>query len=151
MRQSVKTLTESKLVSGQSARLVCGYVYSSAGGGESTQDIVFSAHNLICENGTVLAEAHKFADESVYADIDVQRICSERRRMSTYAVVENSSYTEVKAQELIDKDLELIRYFDKAPFVPSDKKGEIQDVRRFLIYSLTDLRRDLNIPIVKMR
>ncbi len=111
-----------QLVSGQSARLVCGYVYSSAGGGESTQDIVFSAHNLICENGTVLAEAHKFADESVYADIDVERICSERRRMSTYAVVENSSYTEVKAQKLIDKDLELIRYFDKAPFVPSDKK-----------------------------
>ena len=76
-----------QLVSGQSARLVCGYVYPSAGGGESTQDIVFSAHNLICENGTVLAEAHKFADESVYADIDVERICSERRRMSTYAVM----------------------------------------------------------------
>ena len=111
-----------QLVSGQSARLVCGYVYSSAGGGESTQDIVFSAHNLICENGAVLAEAHKFADESVYADIDVQRICSERRRMSTYAVDENSTYTEVQAQNLINKELELIRYFDKAPFVPSDKK-----------------------------
>ena len=111
-----------QLVFGQSARLVCGYVYSSAGGGESTQDIVFSAHNLICENGTVLAEAHKFADESVYADIDVQRICSERRRMSTYAIDENSTYTEVQAQNLINKELELIRYFDKAPFVPSDKK-----------------------------
>ena len=111
-----------QLVSGQSARLVCGYVYSSAGGGESTQDIVFSAHNLICENGSTLAEAHKFADESVYADIDVERICSERRRMSTYAVDENSTYTEVQAQNLINKELELIRYFDKAPFVPSDKK-----------------------------
>ena len=111
-----------QLVSGQSARLVCGYVYSSAGGGESTQDIVFSAHNLICENGSTLAEAHKFADESVYADIDVERICSERRRMSTYAVDENSTYTEVQAQNFINKELELIRYFDKAPFVPSDKK-----------------------------
>jgi NAD+ synthase (glutamine-hydrolysing) len=69
---------------------------------------VFSAHNLICENGSTLAEAHKFADESVYADIDVERICSERRRMSTYAVVKNSAYTEVKAHGLIDKDLELI-------------------------------------------
>ena len=88
-----------------------------AGGGESTQDIVFSAHNLICENGTVLTEAHKFADESVYADIDVQRICSERRRMTTYAVDENSAYTEVQAHGLINKELGLIRYFDKAPFV----------------------------------
>lgn len=110
-----------QLVSGQSARLVCGYVYASAGGGESTQDIVFSGHNLICENGTVLAEAHKFLDESVYADIDLDRIYSERRRMSTYDVKENSPYTVVRAEGLIDKELELIRYFDKAPFVPSDK------------------------------
>ena len=110
-----------QLVSGQSARLVCGYVYASAGGGESTQDIVFSGHNLICENGTVLAEAHKFLDESVYADIDLDRIYSERRRMSTYDVKENSQYTIVRAEGLIDKELELIRYFDKAPFVPSDK------------------------------
>lgn len=110
-----------QLVSGQSARLVCGYVYASAGGGESTQDIVFSGHNLICENGTVLAEAHKFLDESVYADIDLDRIDSERRRMSTYDVKENSPYTVVRAEGLIDKKLELIRYFDKAPFVPSDK------------------------------
>ena len=42
--------------------------------------------------------------------------------MSTYAVDENSTYTEVQAQNLINKELELIRYFDKAPFVPSDKK-----------------------------
>lgn len=110
-----------QLVSGQSARLVCGYVYASAGGGESTQDIVFSGHNLICENGTVLSESHKFLDESVYADIDLDRIYSERRRMSTYDVKENSQYTIVRAEGLIDKELELIRYFDKAPFVPSDK------------------------------
>ena len=110
-----------QLVSGQSARLVCGYVYASAGGGESTQDIVFSGHNLICENGTVLSESHKFLDESVYADIDLDRIYSERRRMSTYDVKENSPYTVVRAEGLIDKELELIRYFDKAPFVPSDK------------------------------
>ena len=108
---------------------------------------MFSAHNLICENGTVLAEAHKFADESVYADIDVERICSERRRMSTYAVDENSTYTEVQAQNLINKELELIRYFDKAPFVPLIRRKEIQDVRKFLISSHMDSRRDLNIEL----
>ena len=78
-----KSAYRRELVKGQSARLVCGYIYSTAGDGESTQDIVFGAHNLICENGTVLAEAKKFTNESVYADIDVDRICSERRRMST--------------------------------------------------------------------
>ena len=50
------------------------YIYSSAGEGESTQDIVFSGHNLIAENGTLLSEAEKFANQNVYADIDLERI-----------------------------------------------------------------------------
>jgi NAD+ synthase (glutamine-hydrolysing) len=62
------------LVKGESARLVSAYVYSSAGEGESTQDIVFSGHNLIAENGTLLSEAEKFANQNVYADIDLERI-----------------------------------------------------------------------------
>ncbi|MCD8119404.1 MAG: NAD(+) synthase [Lachnospiraceae bacterium] len=49
------------LVAGQSARLVCGYIYASAGDGESTQDVVYSGHNLIAENGQVLAEAEPFS------------------------------------------------------------------------------------------
>ena len=64
-----KSAYRRELVKGQSARLVCGYIYSTAGDGESTQDIVFGAHNLICENGTVLAEAKKFTNEAVYADM----------------------------------------------------------------------------------
>jgi len=110
-----------ELVKGQSARLVCAYVYASAGGGESTQDIVFSGHNLICENGTVLAEAKKFADESIYADIDVDKVWAERRRMSTYEVDDLNDYTQVVVSGLREENLELIRFFDKAPFVPADK------------------------------
>ncbi len=114
-----------ELVKGQSARLVCGYVYASSGDGESTQDIVFGAHNIISENGSVLAEARKFANESIYADIDMDRICSERRRMSTFVVDEDANakegYTYVRCPELMTRELKLRRFFDKAPFVPDDK------------------------------
>ena len=109
-----------ELVKGESARLVSAYVYSSAGEGESTQDIVFSGHNLIAENGTLLSEAEKFANQNVYADIDLERIAFERRRMSTFTVDTNCSGYTVTEFETIMEDLDLIRYFDKAPFVPSD-------------------------------
>ena len=55
------------LIGGQSARLICGYVYANAGEGESTQDLVFGGHNLIGENGTLLAESRRFAPEVIYA------------------------------------------------------------------------------------
>lgn len=120
-----KAAYRKQLVIGQSARLVCGYVYSSSGEGESTQDIVFGAHNMISENGSLLAEAEKFANESVYADIDIDRICSERRRMSTFVVDEDKAaaegYTCVRCPQLISRELKLDRFFDKAPFVPYDK------------------------------
>lgn len=136
-----KSAYRRELVKGQSARLVCGYIYSTAGDGESTQDIVFGAHNLICENGTVLAEAKKFTNEAVYADIDVDRICSERRRMSTFDVNVDEdmkeAYKYVTCPELKKRTLELKRYFDKAPFVPDDKKErdarceEILDIQTY--------------------
>ncbi|MDO5382996.1 MAG: NAD(+) synthase [Eubacteriales bacterium] len=129
------------LVNGQSARLVCAYAYSSAGEGESTQDIVFGGHNLICENGTVLAEAKRFANETVYADIDVERIWSERRRMSTFNVNVDDNvydgYKEIECPDLREEELELVRYFDKAPFVPDDKSErdrrceEILDIQTY--------------------
>ena len=72
------------LVSNQSARLVSAYVYANAGDGESTQDVVYSGHNLICENGSILAESKRFCNETIYAQIDLQRLSSERRRMTTF-------------------------------------------------------------------
>ena len=136
-----KAAYRKQLVIGQSARLVCGYVYSSSGEGESTQDIVFGAHNMISENGSLLAEAEKFANESVYADIDIDRICSERRRMSTFVVDEDKAaaegYTCVRCPQLISRELKLDRFFDKAPFVPYDKNErearceEILDIQTY--------------------
>ena len=73
------------LVSATSARLACGYVYCSASPTESTQDMVFSRHHLIAENGTILAENEPFADASLtVSEIDVQRLMHERHRTTSY-------------------------------------------------------------------
>lgn len=108
-----------QLVKGQSARLVSGYVYASAGEGESTQDIVFGGHNMICENGSILSEVPLFCSKEAIADIDMARISAERRRMDTFVTERSEDYTVVDF-ELAMEDLKLIRTFDKAPFVPDD-------------------------------
>jgi len=107
------------LVSMTSARLVCAYIYSSAAEGESTQDIVFSGHNIIAENGSILKESKRFIGEDIYSEIDVNRIAMERRRMSTYENADDSDYTYVKCSLDIE-DTEITRYFAATPFVPSD-------------------------------
>ncbi|HIV16498.1 MAG TPA: NAD(+) synthase [Candidatus Alectryocaccobium stercorigallinarum] len=110
----------SALVNNQSARLICGYIYASAGDGESTTDLVFSGHNLICENGITLKESKRFENEMIYTEIDVDRLVSERRRMSTFPVQSPDWYT-VVSFDLNVEDTELTRNFDPQPFVPSDK------------------------------
>ena len=72
------------LIKGQSARLLCGYVYATAGNGESTQDLVFGGQNLICEDGSVLAEAEMFQNQTIYGTFDIQKLCGERQRISTW-------------------------------------------------------------------
>lgn len=107
------------LVAGQSARLVCAYLYATAGEGESTTDLVFGGQNLIAENGTVLAESATFENEINVATIDVQRLASERRRMSTFPAAESKEYREISFA-LVEEEMKLARFFDADPFVPSN-------------------------------
>lgn len=107
------------LVKMQSARLISAYVYSDCGFGESTTDLVFSSHNIIAENGTVLAESPRFCENITYADIDVYKLDSERRRMTTYPSADNADAEEVYF-DLDISDTKLERKFDKNPFVPSN-------------------------------
>ena len=107
------------LVAGQSARLVCAYLYATAGEGESTTDLVFGGQNLIAENGTVLAESTTFENEINVATIDVQRLASERRRMSTFPAAESKEYREISFA-LVEEETKLARFFDADPFVPSN-------------------------------
>lgn len=110
------------LVSSTSARLVCGYIYSSCGEGESTQDVVFSGHNMIAENGAMLAEAKPFSDETVmiFSNIDVQKLTNERKRANTFDVnTEESDYLTVMVDTAIES-VDLIRKYEPHPFVPDD-------------------------------
>lgn len=114
-----KDIYRRDLVKGQSARLLCGYVYCSAGEGESTQDIVFSGHNVIAENGTLLAQAKRFANEITCAEIDVARMNAERRRMTTFESRGQMEYSYV-GFSLEIKETQLTRHVDPTPFVPGD-------------------------------
>lgn len=109
------------LVSATSARLVAGYIYCSAGEGESTQDLVFGGHNIIAENGSILAQAKRFTNETIYADIDVAKIRMERRRMTTFHMEKAPEYMIVPVA-IIRQETLLDRVFSKTPFVPDGKK-----------------------------
>lgn len=109
------------LVKSASARLLCGYIYTSAGEGESTQDLVFGGHNLIAENGIILSESKHFQGETVYGDVDVQKILAERCRMGTFGKEPQLSYVVVPFTLQIS-ETKLDRTFGNMPFVPSDEE-----------------------------
>ncbi|MBP5242437.1 MAG: NAD(+) synthase, partial [Clostridia bacterium] len=122
------------LVRSQSGRCVAGYVFASCGIGESTTDTVFSGHNLIAENGALLAESKLFEEENItLADIDMEKLSYERRKMTTFP-----ASTETFEEFLIPLDLgikgNLTRKFSPTPFVPSDK-SELKE-RSELILSM---------------
>lgn len=118
------------LVAGQSARLICGYIYASAGDGESTQDVVFSAHNLIAENGVLLKEAKRFTNETVYSEIDIQRLIAERRKMNTFFRNDFIEYQRIPFSLQVE-ETQLSRFVDPAPFVPgnrSDREKRCEEI-----------------------
>ena len=108
-----------KLVTSQSARALCGYVYADAGDGESTTDLVFSGHNLIAENGSLLTESTLFNNGIIYSDIDINRIMLERRKMTTYTEKFDNEYQKIYFSTAVN-DAELERRFDPHPFVPKN-------------------------------
>lgn len=106
-----------QLATQQSARLLCSYLYADAGHGESTTDMVFSAHDLICENGTLLAESKPFGAGYACAEIDLGRMCAERCRNTTF-VPQTENYTSVYF-DIPMHTLALRRMISPMPFVPS--------------------------------
>ena len=112
------------LVEATSARLIAGYVYASAGDGESTQDLVFGGHNMIAENGVLLSEAKRFANQAIYADLDIHRLRHERRRMNTFPAADTPEGAEkylTVPVHMKKEELSLSRFFPQQPFVPSDE------------------------------
>ncbi|MCM1123587.1 MAG: NAD(+) synthase [Eubacterium sp.] len=116
-----KDVYREMLVKSSSAKQIAGYVYSSAGEGESTQDLVFGGHNMIAENGTILAQAKRFVPENIYADIDIHRLRHERRRMSTYMSDGRERYV-ILSVHMEEEETALARIFGAQPFVPAGKE-----------------------------
>lgn len=108
------------LVECTSAKLVAGYVYASAGEGESTQDLVFGGHNMICENGALLAESKRFENGIIYGDLDLKKMLHERRRMNTFDIDAANGYATIVKCHLLMEDTMLTRVFPQKPFVPGD-------------------------------
>ncbi|MBQ9023453.1 MAG: NAD(+) synthase [Eubacterium sp.] len=106
------------LVCGQSGRLYCGYIYASAGLGESTQDVVYAAHNMIAENGSILAEAKRFTNETIITDLDLERVMHDRIQKTTFSY--SDEYYEEIPFDLEIQETELTRPIDPSPFVPKN-------------------------------
>ena len=110
-----------KLISGQAARLIAGYIYANAGEGESTTDVVFGGHNLIAENGTILKEAKRFTNETIYSEIDIHRLISERRKNTTFQNAKERVLPKILFKMNAGRTM-ITRKFSPTPFVPQDKE-----------------------------
>lgn len=111
-----------QLVKSQSARLGCAYVYADAGEGESTTDLVFAGHNIIAENGTILAE-NRYHTGLTVTEVDVDKLAYEHRRINTFhcarkGVRAYGCYDE--SDPIVLTDTTLTRPVSKSPFVPAD-------------------------------
>ena len=129
------------LVSGQSGRLVCGYVYANAGEGESTTDLVFAGHNIIAENGTILAE-RRFANGLTISEIDVERLVYERQRMNTYQADQSREFWRVPF-DLERSDTRLTRPVSPTPFVPQDQNDRAERCNEILYIAALGLKKRL--------
>ena len=116
-----------------SSRLICAYVYAAAGVGESSQDLVFGSQNMIAEYGTILASGKVFGNETVYGDVDIERILMERRKNTTFEADLEADYV-VLPFSLDVEETPLSRRFDRKPFVPAE--DEKRDERCDLILSM---------------
>ena len=128
-----------QLVTMQSAKLLCGYVYASAGEGESTSDVVFGAHQMIAENGTLLGEK-RFENGLLISEIDVQRLCYERRRTQ---VVDSASAPGGIAFSLTPSAAKLTRYVAPQPFVPEGREDRDARCREILLIASLGLKQRL--------
>ena len=119
-----------ELVRSQSARLVCAYLYASAGDGESTQDLVYSGHSILAENGTILAESPRFSNGLIETEIDPERLIADRRRMTTFGDGDEEDYVRIgfSLQPVV---YPLTRPVSATPFLPpegADRQNRCEEI-----------------------
>ena len=130
------------LVKSSSARLTAGYIYCSSGEGESTQDLVFGGHDIIAENGCILAQCKKFESQILYGDIDLDRLAMERRRMNTFVSTDHSGYLTLTFS-LKKEETQLERTFPCMPFVPADQRERDERCNEILAIQSMGLKKRL--------
>jgi NAD+ synthase (glutamine-hydrolysing) len=133
-----------QLVSQQSARCIAAYLYTSAGGGESTTDMAWDGQSLIYEKGELLAESERFSDDShiIYADVDLERLSTERMKATTFAQSARRHAGEVASFRVVsfelalplEQTLPLKRNIERFPYVPADRAR--RDERCTEVYSI---------------
>lgn len=132
------------LIEGQSARLICGYIYANAGEGESTTDLVFGGHNMIAENGVTLAAGKRFENGVIYSEIDMKRLLSERRKNTTFQSADAKVLMRIpfhigKAQKTV-----LTREFSSRPFVPGESEERARRCEEILTIQAMGLKKRLS-------
>lgn len=137
-----KTDYRKQLVTNQSARLLCGYIYASAGEGESTTDLVFSGHNLVAEKGSLLAESPLFSTGLTISEIDVQKMAYERRRQNTFLQQEADGYQTIYFTMPLT-ETPLTRHVSLQPFVPEYAQDRAQRCETILSIQAQGLKKRL--------
>ena len=132
-----------ELVSSQSARLVCAYIYASAGEGESTQDLVYSGHNMITEYGAVLAESARFENHYTEAEIDLQRLAADRQKTSTFRTDDGGQPYYRVYFTLEEEETELNRHFSRTPFIPDSREDREKRCDEILTIQAMGLKKRL--------
>lgn len=131
------------LIESQSARLICGYIYANAGEGESTTDLVFGGHNLIAENGVLLAEGKRFKNGIVYTEIDIRRLLGERRKNTTFQMARERQLMRIPFHLTVGNTC-LTRTFSSRPFVPGEEKERAKRCEEILEIQAMGLKKRLS-------
>ncbi len=119
-----------QLVANQSGRCLAAYLYSAAGTGESTTDLAWDGHGMICENGSMVAETKRFThdEQIVYGDLDLDRLVQERMRQNSFGQsvlrfrdsLQGFKTISFSIDIPLDEKIPLGRRYERFPFVPSD-------------------------------
>ena len=121
-----------QLISVTSAKSICAYIYAAAGMGESTSDLVFAGNHIIAENGIILAEAEPFSGQSIYTEIDLEKLSIERTRTTSFDDHRSPDFEKIYFSMALEKPEHLYRHIPKNPFIPEDKNVDLNRVQMII-------------------
>ena len=127
-----KDIDRKNLVKSTSNRLICGYMYASAGNGESTQDIVYSGHNIIAENGNILKESELFENELIVSEIDLDLIMAARRKNTSFKSIDSKDYQIIYFEKKLSIKNELVRQINPFPFITPKDDDSLEFAKRII-------------------